>query len=111
VGCCQSEIQAFEAGRREAYHEPRGTKEDYGNAAEEMSAGEGKEGRLARRRQRREEGREHGGMEAINEVGGHGRRIRTGSEITLPPTPFPAIRQIAALESGTFSPHVDVNAA
>jgi len=46
MGGAQSEIEACEAGRREAYHESRGPKENCGCTAQEMGAGEGEESGL-----------------------------------------------------------------
>jgi hypothetical protein len=49
-----SAIEAGEAGERETDNQPCGPKEDCGNATEEMGAGEGEEGQLARQRNERE---------------------------------------------------------
>ncbi len=46
MGSYQGEIETFEAGQREAYHESRGTRENCGCATKEMGAGEGEDGRL-----------------------------------------------------------------
>jgi len=48
VGGDQSEIEAFEAGQREPYHECRSAKENCGCAKEEMGAGEGEQSQLTK---------------------------------------------------------------
>ena len=46
MGGDQNEVEAVEAGQREAYDESLGTKENCGCAAEKMGSGESEEGRL-----------------------------------------------------------------